>query len=269
MSKSKKKSKYIFIICICLCFCIVLLLIYFGIFYRKANYKIEDRTSNIKIEKKKDTKALTTIGWLRVQGTKIDMPVVSLALDTEAPVEKEKYAWVVNRDAKYHNSMRILGHNIFNLSAKPKKYSPNFKRFEELFSFIYYDFAKENQYIQLTMDNKNHLYQVFAVGMIDYIKLDELPTIEHTEEQIKQEIKLFKDNSIYDYDIKVTEKDNLLSLVTCTRMYGREADVGIVVSAKEVKNHKINRISKISKNKKYKELEKHMREADIDEDVSA
>ena len=29
-----------------------------------------------------------------------------------------------------------------------------------------YDFAKENQFIQLTMDGKNYLYQVFAVTFL-------------------------------------------------------------------------------------------------------
>lgn len=264
--KNKKRNKGIQFIIIVICVCAIGL---FCLFYRRTYYKIEDRVSNIKLEQDKDTDALETIGWLRVQGTQIDMPIVSLSSNTEAPIEKESYAWVLNNDAKYHNSLRILGHNIFNLSAKPKKHSPKYKRFEEIMAFIYYDFAKDNQYIQLTMNNNDHLYKVFSVGIIDYSKLDELPTVEHTKEQIKQEIDLFRSNSIYDYSIKVTEKDNLLSLITCTRMYGSDADVGIVVSAKEVKDHKINKLSKIKKNKKYKELEDHMKEADLDEEISA
>ena len=272
MSKTKKrkkrnKNKQIIIITICVCTCLLLLLL--GLLSHRTNYKIENRDNNIKKEQEKDTEALNTIGWLRVQGTQIDMPIVSLTSNIEAPIEKESYAWILNNDAKYHNSIRILGHNIFNLSAKPKIHSPKYKRFEELLAFFYYDFAKENQYIQLTIDNKDHLYKIFAVGMIDYKKLDELPTVEHTKEEIKNEIDLFRDNSIYDYNTRVTKNDNLLSLITCTRMYGREADIGVVISAKEVKNHKINKLSRIKKNKKYKELEKHMEEADSDEEISA
>ncbi len=270
LKKQRKKKKGKLIICIIVCILLIsFLIIYFSFFQKQSNFKVKSRIDNVKAEKKKDEDFYRTVGWLRIQGTKIDMPVITITGKSEAPITREDYAWTINRDGKYHNSMRIYGHNIFNLSAKPKIYSSSFKRFEELLAFVYYDFAKENQYVQLTMNDEDYVYKVFAVGIIDYYEISTLPTGEHSKKEMKEEINLFKKNTIYDYNVKVTEKDKILSLVTCTRMYGRDADVGIVVSAKLIDNRKTKRLNRVIKTKKYKKVEKTLKGDDSDEEVSA
>ena len=230
------------------------IIINFELLSKTSDFEEESRLSNIKKEKKKDDDIYKTVGWIRVGGTKIDIPVVAITTGKDLPVTRERYSWTVNRDDKFYNSMRIYGHNVMNLSSTPRKNSPAFKRFEELMSFVYYDFAKENQYIQLTINNENHLYRIFSVAMIEYLTMSNLPVGDHSKDELKREIKLFKDNSIYDYNLKVTSHDNILSLVTCTRMFGNDKDIEIVVSAKEVDNKRLKRLSKLKKTKKYDEI---------------
>ena len=136
-------------------------------------------------------------------------------------------------------------------------------------SFVYYDFAQNNQYIQLSMDNKEYIYQIFSVGIIKHYYMSVLPTREYTKDELKNTIKLYKDNSIYDYNVKVNEKDKLLSLITCTRMYGASADVDFVVSAKLVKNTNSLKLVKIKKNKKYDKIETIMKGDDSDAQITA
>lgn len=96
-----------------------------------------------------------------------------------------------------------------------------------------------------------------------------LPTKEYTKEELKGTIKLYKDNSIYDYNVNVDKNDKILSLITCTRIYGTDANVDFVVSAKLVDDKSKWNLAKVQKNKKYEKIEKILKGDDFDEQITA
>lgn len=220
-------------------------------------YKIEPRTDNISKEVFKDS-SCKTISWLRVQGTDIDYPIVHCTdYDKGFPVELESFAWSRNKTTEFNNRIDIAGHNIFNLSAKPIIKSEYFNRFEELMAFVYYDFAKDNEYIQLTIDGEDYLYKIFSAGFISpmatsFLSNDDNPS----KDQLKDDLKIIKERSLYKYDVDVNENDKIISLSTCTRFYGEDEKLEFYVHGRLLrKGEKVNHY-KVTKNSNYKEVEK-------------
>ena len=130
-------------------------------------FKVESRKESITEARKKDTEEYETMGWVRVQGTNIDYPVIRvLDEDYGRPVNGESYAWSTNDGTKVDKKMDISGHNILNLSSNPVKKDDMFIYFEELMNFVYYDFAKENQFIQLHIDGEEYIYKIFSINFL-------------------------------------------------------------------------------------------------------
>ena len=270
--KKKKVDKKLFLIVICVVLVIVALILLFCKFLinQKDFYEMESRITNIENSKKDDKELYHTIGWVKVQNTHLDLPVLSGIDDNiNFPVEKEKYVWTMSNDDKFHNVINIMGHNIFNLSSTPKKYSDKFQRFEELMSFVYYDTAKDSKYIQLTIDGKGYLYKIYSVAFINAVDVDMLPKEDYTKEELKDYINLLKENTIYDYDVDVNVNDKFISLITCTRFFGNDQFIDFMVTGRLVReNEKINDFN-VSKSKKYDEVEKILKgDGDDEEDDS-
>ncbi|MBE6157428.1 MAG: class B sortase [Firmicutes bacterium] len=231
---------------------------------RPEIFKVENRTSNIEAEKQKDnTKYYKTIGWLRVEGTNIDTPIIGYNdEDIDAiNIDKENYLWNENPKEKLFNKVSIMGHNILNLSSNPDRGLPQFTRFDDLMSFVYYDFAKENKYIEYTVDGKDYVYKIFAVSFDKQYNLNLERKYDFSEEELKDYIKYTKKNSIYNYDVDVNKKDKYISLVTCTRMYASLGDSSMefVVHGRMVRENERLTNYKVTKNKNYKKIEKIMK----------
>ena len=186
-------------------------------------------------------------GWVRVQGTNIDYPVV---WETQELYESGKdYLWRPNTYNENYNREVIYGHNILNVSSKPLIVDANHKRFEQLMSFTSYDFAKDNMYIQYTKNNKDTLYKIYAIGF-DTIDLEKGASYEDTNE-INNYINKVKSNSIYNYDVDVNSKDKVISLITCTRYFGLYGKTQFRIDARMVReNEKIVKY-KIETNQNY------------------
>jgi len=132
--------------------------------YLQPVYKIESRINNVEKEAKKRKELV--MGWIKVQGTNIDYPIISSS-DINVSTVLYDFAWTNNRDNKKLGNREILfGHNILNVSSKPLINNKYHRRFEQLMSFVYSDFAKENQYIQYTFNGNDYLYKIFAVSFI-------------------------------------------------------------------------------------------------------
>ena len=223
---------------------------------RLTLFKLESRVSNVKTFKV-DNDDFRTIGWLRVQGTDIDYPVLWTSDSAvDFPVEIGNSSWSYNHDDKLHNHMYIMGHNIFNLSSTPKEKDERFLRFEELMNFVYFDFAKENQYIQLTIDGKDYMYKIFAV---DFLKPSDTYSLTYKDDYSKKEMKNYLDllekNNIYHYDIDINENDSVLSLVTCTRFFGEESKEEFFVTGRLLRENEKTEMAKVTKSDKYKRIE--------------
>ena len=267
-SKKKKKKenrqnliKLMAGLCILLVIAIILVIIVK--FNENDYYKIEPRAEmvkDIKIDEKID---FHSVGWLRVQGTKLDMPIVYSPSKSEFfPSESDlkSYVWLLNDDSKFHNHMYIMGHNYLNLSSTPKITSDSFYRFEELMAFVYYDFAKKNKYIQLTIDGKDYLYKIFSVGFVKTYKAIEMSDEKDLpKDEMKDYLDLLQEGNIYNYNVDVNENDDIITLATCTRFFGPDSNYEFFVNGRLLRDdEKINNYS-VKKNKNYKKIEKKLK----------
>ena len=270
VKKKENNKKILVLVLLVVLVAIFLMVLLVSKFFNSDYYKIDTRVSdveNVRIENNSDFKA---IGWVRVQGTDLDMPIVWSPSDSEEfPVELGSFVWSNNQDTKMHNQINIMGHNIFNLSSNPKKTGKTFERFEQLMSFVYYDFAKDNKYIQLTLDGKDYLYKIYSVDFIDSSTITDFPLHDdYTKEEMKDYVDLMKKESLYNYSVNTRDDDYYISLVTCTRFFGADDNVQFFVNGRLVRDGEMVNNYKVVKSDKYKKVEKILKGADNDEERS-
>ena len=246
-------------------FAVIIILLGLGFFKdTKPIYKIEDRKAKFEAAKKEfDDDNTTTVGWLRVQGTNIDYPIVSLEdYNDLATLSSITNNYLINNNSKelLLNKVDILGHNIINLSSNPKINSPNFTKFEGLMAFIYPNFVKENKYIQYRVNGKDYLYKIYAVRIQDSYKgIETINLTNYTKEDTKKYLEKVKKDSIYKFDVDTRDDDNLISLITCTRFFGPDKEAAFVVDARmlrekeKVRNYSVKTTDNYEKIKKYME----------------
>lgn len=272
MSRKKKKLslklKIWNIILIVLLSIFALFLLVFLIkllFSGNSFYRIEDRKDNILKSKKSDEDSYETIGWLRVQGTNIDYPVFGVLNETFKYPVTESYLWSLNMDSDFHNVLILYGHNIMNLGPNPSKHDDNFTRMEELMSYVYYDFAQDNKYIQFSMDGKDYLYEIFAVNFMYAYDLNEYPDGEFNEVDKKNYVDRLKKESIYDYDVEVRDSDNIISVVTCSRFFEDGKSYDFIVTGREVRKKEAIENYKVYRNKNYEKVDEKLKGDEEDE----
>ena len=259
---SKKNSQriktYVLVTGLLICCCIVFGLLFLINNIDKSTFTIESRVKAIAKEQKKEKNLeYGTIAWLRVSGTNIDTPVISYdkitALDN---VDKIDYVWNSNNQEKIFNQVAISGHNILNLSSKPLIGKEYFSRFDDLMAFVYEDFVAENKYIQYTVGGEDYVYKIFGVFFDRTYNIDLITEKDYTEEEMKIYLEQIKELNIYDFDIDVDETDKLITLTTCTRMFGQFDKRQLVVVGRQLReNEKMNNYESKA-NKNYEEIRK-------------
>jgi len=230
---------------------ILLLLVVYGVIrlvqekaFYEPYYEIEDRSAKIKETQVGGSQAYA---WVRVQGTDIDTPIIHLVDALEDDLAAN-YLWTSSQFMEGENRKVIYGHNIRNVAAYPDIVNPDHFRFEQLVSFAYYDFAKENLYIQYNDGNGDALYKIYAVT---FNNIGDEYGQSYPKEELPEYIETVKKNSVYDYDVDVTKEDELISLVTCTRYFGAREKTQFKVDARKVrKNEKITKYS-VETNRNY------------------
>ena len=241
---------------------IVFILVIIGIIsallvsYYYPSYEIDSRTVQMKKMSEKEKNKI--IGWLKVQGTTIDLPLVYAESDATIASIDYSFAWSINDTETLSNRAIYLSHNILNVSHKPLISDIEFRDFEPLPAFLYYDFAKKNQFIQYTINGKDYLYRIFSVSIVKEKDID-YEKDAFTKEELKKYINKSRKESYYDYDIKVDENDALLTLVTCTRFYGPTTDYAIKIEARKLRNLERIHPVKVSEKENYKEIKKRMK----------
>lgn len=262
------KKKYILILVIILVLSLVSLHIYSN--KNIHTFEIESRTSYVGKTKISDESDFEVMGWIKVQGTNIDYPLIRTDnSESPFPVELESFAWSTNYDNLFHNHIFIIGHNIFNLSSKPKLSDERFTRFEELMNFVYYDFAKENQYIQLTIDGKDYIYKIFSVGFLKESEVYGFPFHDdYTKKEMKDYIRVMNKFNIYQYDVDVNENDKVISLNTCTRFFGPDSKKEFYVNGRLLRDGENTSNYKVKKSKNYKIIEDMWEGEEKDEESS-
>ena len=253
----KNKRKLIFAtMSMTIIFIIVIVLLIAGLIKTIANnnkpyYMKKSRVENVS-EYAKANPNFTTLGWIRVQGTNIDYPVIyGNGLDFNELLDD--FTWTEDEEKKLTNRVFILGHNIRNVSSNPLITDKNQSRFEQLPSFTYLEFAEKNKYIQYTIDGKDYLYKIYAVSIED-IKEDYLSE-DKDETYLKKYIKNALNNSFYNYHVDINESDKLLTLVTCTKVTNDLVTHNLRVDARLVRENEEINDYEVTKNDSYYEIE--------------
>ena len=174
-----------------------------------------------------------TIGWLFVNNTNINYPVVqtdnnSYYLSHSFTKSKNWAGWVF---ADYRNDFSELNKNtvIYAHGRKDKI------MFGSLFNALKPEWYKDtdNQIIQLSTFNYNTMWQIFSIYTIDaetyYITTDFSSNYSYAKF-----LDEMKNRSIYDFNIPLDENDKVLTLSTCYNDKG----VRLVLQAKLVKIQK-------------------------------
>lgn len=264
--KARKNMKIVFsCLSLLIIFLILLTVLCFLKIFDNDKSLFESRIDNVLLEKKKDTEEIKTVGWISIQGTNIDYPVV-YAPGYDFSYKTDDFTWTEVDYNKLNNMIYVSGHNILNQSANPKITSKNHRRFEQLMGFTYYDFIKENQYIQYTFNGKDYIYKIFSVY---YDETEELALYNnkfYSKKEITKFIEDAKKKNIYDIDVEVNNEDFLLSLVTCTKMFG-DSKENFVVAARLLRDDEATILSKVLKSSKYKEVEKKMKGGEVYEEA--
>lgn len=260
--KNKKINKKKFIIACLICITFILVVVFSiikakPIIKLKSNFKSEkvnlqfkDRTTDLANYQYKN---YLTIGWLQVQGTNIDYPILSSNAANDEDVTKN-YGWRSPYYQSNENREVLLGHNIINVSSIPIRDMSVLNNFEGLMAFTYDDFAKKNLYISYTKNNETSIYKIYAVGFYVYESTSDTGYTD--KEEITSYINKTRKNSIYDYDVDVTAEDELLTLKTCTRYFGIEGKRAFTIDARKIRENEDTITYEVKTNNNYQELSK-------------
>ena len=160
------------------------------------------------------------VGWLTIQGTKVDYPVVQKVDDNDFYLNhsfdgSEDSAGTIYVDYRSDivnpttNTM-VYGHNMKNGSM-----------FGSLKNYLQEDFFKEYRYIQFNTIYEHRLYQVVSVGLSEVAYQDESSYRYYNFIQANnlEEWQEFVDNvsamAVYQSDVTLDPSDEILTLSTC------------------------------------------------------
>jgi len=133
-------------------------------------------------------------------------------------------------------------------------------------SFIYPKFAKKHKYFQYTTNGKEYVYKIFAVNVLSSAEVTILPNKNVSKDVRKKYINSLRNTSIYKYDIDVNSSDKIITLATCTRMFGMwGAYYDLAVTGRLVKDGEKYTDYSLKKTKKYKEIDNVLKGDDEDD----
>ena len=168
-----------------------------------------------------------TIGWLKVNNTNIDYPVVQgedndYYLNRDYYQNKNRHGWIF---VDYRNSIEslnrntiIYGHNLANQKMfGTLRYALNSAWYEKT----------NNQIITFNTIYANMRFQIFSIYKVP-VTTDYLTTKFGTDEKFMEFINMIKERSIYDFNVEVKPEDHILTLSTCSNGH----DQRLVVHAK-------------------------------------
>ena len=155
-----------------------------------------------------------TVGWLTVNNTKVNYPVVKANdndyyLKRDFNQKKNSMGWIY---MDYRNSINVMsqntiiyGHNINGgLMFGSLRYTLNPSWYKKA----------TNQIITFNSINQNMKWQIFSIYKVG-VTNDYLYANFETDEEYLAYINKMESRSIYDFNVSVNEKDYLLTLSTC------------------------------------------------------
>lgn len=171
------------------------------------------------------------VGWLKINNTEIDNEVLQGA-DNNVYLRSDitkGYNWYGCYYADYEcnfgdrNSISkntiIYGHSMND--------DPNSTKFSQLKKYLDPEFAKNNPYLYLSTPEDNLVYKVFCVMYTDTNLAYIHPNMKGNE--FMKLVAELKDRSQFDFDVDINSSDKILTLSTCTYLYGTREDQRFVV----------------------------------------
>ena len=258
MKEKRKVYLALIIVIILIIICLVLLYKDGG---NTSDFAIKDESSNIEEAKEFGD---DVIGWIRVEGTNIDMALVERNNVMDISRRDYEFAWTNSYPDDKSNHLTFISHNIRNVSSNPITDDDTMTYFEQLMNFIYEDFVKENQFIAITNeDNETSIYRVFGVSLVDEGQYSSYYDT-YTEEEQEEFIKKAKNESMFDIDVNVNKDDDLLTLYTCTRFYGTTS-YSFRVDARKLREGEDMKYATVETNKNDNVIEERMKEGENNE----
>lgn len=162
-----------------------------------------------------------TVGWLNVNNTNIDYPVVQ-AEDNEYYLhhnfyfEEDNNGWVF---MDYRNNTDYLSDNIIIYAHNRYYNGVMFGTLQNTLRYSWYT-NPDNQIINLKTLYENLNYKVFSIYKIQ-VTTDYMQTIFATDEDKLEFLNMLKNRSIYDFGIELSSDDKIITLSTCADEYNR------------------------------------------------
>lgn len=154
-----------------------------------------------------------TVGWIKVDGTKVNYPVVqsgdnsyylSHAFDKSNNIGGWVFADYRDDFTDFGKNTIIYGHNMNNKTM-----------FGSIPSMLYSGYLSNsnNYYIKISTPNTNTIWKVFSIYTVEpevyYIKAS------FYNESFDSWLSTIKGRSVYDFGVSVGENDKILTLSTC------------------------------------------------------
>lgn len=186
----------------------------------------ENKEENDKLVINEDIAALwqenpDTVGWLKVNNTNIDYPVVQninneYYLKHNYYMEEDNNGWIFmdyhNDAEKISDNTIIYGHNRYHSGVM-------FGTLQNTLRYSWYS-NPENQIISLRTLYDNLEYQIFAVYKIS-VTTDYMQTIFKSDQERLDFYNMLKERSIYDFGVTLSGDSKILTLSTCADEYNR------------------------------------------------
>ena len=106
------------------------------------------------------------------------------------------------------------------------------------------------------------MYRIYSVAYIDSSDMDIYNKAPYPEENIQVVIDDTKEKSIFDYDVDVESTDKIISLTTCTKMFGEFDDTHFTVNARLLREGESMELANVRKNEQYKIIEEKLKGGD-------
>lgn len=170
-----------------------------------------------------------TVGWIIVQNTKINYPVVQtnnndFYLNHSFDKKKNGAGWVF---MDYRNNFTNMDKNTIIYAHGRMDYTM-FGSLRKTLNSNWYN-NPENYVINLSTEKYNSLWQIFSLYKIpttsDYLQINF-----SSDEEYLNWLNMLKDRSIYDFKTTITSDNKIISLSTCYN-----DDEKLVVHAKLIK----------------------------------
>ena len=155
-----------------------------------------------------------TIGWLTVNNTKVNYPVVQHTdneyyLKRDFNKNKNSYGWIYmdyrNNIYNLSNNTIILGHNLKNgMMFGTLRYATNESWYKN----------SDNQIITFNTKVKNMKWKIFSIYKIP-VTNDYLYANFGDLNEFKKFLDNIKNRSIYDFGVELKKEDHILTLTTC------------------------------------------------------